>query len=414
MPRKGGASPTGDVPVTVFLDWLSNGLLRLSVLELVIYTLVVTHITIVAVTVYLHRHSAHRAVELHPVLQHFFRFWLWLTTSMNTKQWTAIHRKHHATCETEDDPHSPQIQGLKKIMLEGAEAYRAAGTPETLKRFGAGTPDDWVERNVYSRYNILGVSALLVINVALFGVIGLTVWAVQMLWIPVMAAGVINGIGHYWGYRNFECHDAARNIMPWGIIIGGEELHNNHHTYPNSAKLSQKPWEFDIGWMYIRIFEMLGLAKARSKGPVVAKVPGKSTIDVDTAWALLNDRFRVMAKYAEDVVAPLVEQELTRAGNARRSVVRAANRVLCRDASLVDEAGRHRITEILGSSATLQTIYEFKQRLQGVWAKRGGSADELLKELKQWCADAEATGIQALNDFVADIRSYTIPSLARA
>ncbi|MFU8813974.1 MAG: acyl-CoA desaturase [Pseudomonadales bacterium] len=395
------------------LDWLSNGLWQLSVLGLVIYTLVVTHVTIVAVTVYLHRHSAHRAVELHPLLKHFFRFWLWLTTGMNTKEWTAIHRKHHATCETVDDPHSPQIQGLKKIFWEGTEAYRAAATPETCKRFGSGTPDDWVERNVYSRFGVLGVSVLLVANVALFGVIGLTVWAVQMLWIPIFAAGFINGIGHYWGYRNFECHDAARNISPWGILVGGEELHNNHHTYPNSAKLSQKPWEFDIGWMYIRLFELLGMAKARSKGPVVAQVPGKSTLDADTAWAVLNDRFRVMARYAEEVVSPLVDQELARAGDVRRSVVRSAKRVLCRDDSLVDEAGRRRITEILGASATLQTIYEFKQRLQGVWAKRGGSAEELLKELKQWCLDAEATGIQVLNDFVAEIRSYTIPKLAR-
>jgi stearoyl-CoA desaturase (Delta-9 desaturase) len=400
--------------VTAILEWLSNGLWQLSVLELVVHTLIVTHITIVGVTVYLHRHSAHRAVDLHPVLKHFFRFWLWLTTSMNTKEWTAIHRKHHATCETEEDPHSPQVQGLKKIFWEGTEAYRAAGTPETLKRYGAGTPDDWIERNLYSRFSILGVSALLVVNVALFGVIGLTVWAVQMLWIPIFAAGVINGVGHYWGYRNFECHDAARNIVPWGIIIGGEELHNNHHTYPNSAKLSQKPWEFDIGWMYIRLFELLGLAKARSTGPVVAQVPGKSTLDVDTAWAVLNDRFRVMAKYAETVVAPLVEQELARAGDVRRSVARAAKRVLCRDDSLVDEAGRHRITEILGASTTLQIIYDFKQRLHGVWAKRGGNAEELLKELKQWCIDAEATGIQALNDFVAEIRSYTIPRLVRA
>jgi stearoyl-CoA desaturase (Delta-9 desaturase) len=400
--------------VTLFLDWLSNGLWQLSVLELILYTVVVTHITIISVTVYLHRHSAHRAVELHPALRHFFRFWLWLTTSMNTKEWTAIHRKHHATCETEDDPHSPQVQGLKKIFWEGAEVYRAAGTPETLQRFGAGTPDDWIERNVYSRFNILGVSVLLVMNVAVFGAIGLTIWAVQMLWIPVMAAGVINGVGHYWGYRNFECHDAARNIVPWGILIGGEELHNNHHTYPNSAKLSQKGWEFDIGWLYIRLFEMLGLAKARSTGPVVARVPGKSTLDVDTAWAVLNDRFRVMSKYAEVVVAPLVEQELARAGDVRRSVVRAAKRVLCRDSSLVDEAGRNRITEILGSSATLQTIYDLKQRLQAVWAKRGGNAEELLRELKQWCVDAEATGIQALHDFVAEIRSYTIPRLARA
>ena len=396
------------------LDWLSNGLWQWSALELVAYTVIVTHITIVAVTVYLHRHSAHRAVELNPVLKHFFRFWLWLTTGMNTKEWTAIHRKHHATCETEDDPHSPQIQGIRKIFWEGAEVYKAAATPETLERFGAGTPDDWVERNVYSKFTTGGVSAMLIINVALFGAIGLTVWAVQMLWIPIFAAGVINGIGHYWGYRNFECHDAARNIVPWGIVIGGEELHNNHHTYPNSAKLSQKPWEFDIGWMYIRLFEMLGLAKARSKGPVVAKVPGKCTLDTDTAWAVLNDRFRVMAKYAEDVVGPLVEQELTRAGNARRSVVRAAKRVLCRDQSLVDDAGQSQISEILDTSPKLQTIYEFKQRLYDVWAKRSAGAEALLGELRQWCVDAEATGIQALNDFVAEIRSYSMPQLARA
>ncbi|MEQ8859249.1 MAG: fatty acid desaturase [Pseudomonadales bacterium] len=393
---------------------MSHGLWQLSALQLVLLTLALTHVTMISVTVYLHRHSAHRAVELHPVLKHFFRFWLWLTTGMNTKEWTAIHRKHHATCETEEDPHSPQVQGIKKIFWEGAEVYRAAATDETLSRYGSGTPEDWVERNVYSRFTIGGVAAMLIIDVALFGVLGLTVWAVQMVWTPVFAAGVINGVGHYWGYRNFECHDAARNILPWGIVIAGEELHNNHHTYPNSAKLSQKPWEFDIGWMYIRLFEMLGLAKARSTGPVVEKVPGKQVLDTDTAWAVLNDRFRVMAKYAEDVVAPLVEQELTRAGNARRSVVRAAKRVLCRDDSLVDAAGQNRISEILDTSQKLQTIYEFKQRLQGVWSKRSAGADELLGELKAWCRDAEATGIQALRDFVAEIRQYSMPQLARA
>ncbi len=400
--------------MTAFLDWLSYGLWQHTALGLVAYTLVVTHITIVAVTVYLHRHSAHRAVELNPVLKHFFRFWLWLTTGMNTKEWTAIHRKHHATCETEEDPHSPQIHGIKKIFWEGTEAYRAAATPETVKRFGAGTPDDWVERNVYSKFTTGGIFTMLAINLALFGVIGVTLWAVQMLWIPIFAAGVINGIGHYWGYRNFECHDAARNIVPWGIIVGGEELHNNHHTYPNSAKLSQKPWEFDIGWMYIRLFEMLHLAKARSKGPVVARVPGKDTLDTDTAWAVLNDRFRVMAKYAEEVVSPLVEQELSRAGDVRRSVVRAAKRVLCRDESLVDEAGQDRISEILDTSPKLQTIYEFKQRLYDVWAKRSAGAEALLGELKAWCRDAEATGIQALKEFAAEIRSYSMPTLSRA
>jgi len=400
--------------VNVFLDWLANGLLHLSVLQLVIYTLIVTHVTIVSVTVYLHRHSAHRSVDLHPALQHFFRFWLWMTTGMITKEWTAIHRKHHATCETADDPHSPQVQGLKKIFWQGAEVYRDAATPETLKRFGSGTPDDWLERHVYTPFNFMGVSVLLVLNVALFGALGLTVWAVQMLWIPVMAAGVINGIAHYWGYRNFECADAATNISPWGIIIGGEELHNNHHTYPNSAKLSQKPWEFDIGWFWIRLFQMAGLAKPRSTGPMVEKVPGKTTLDIDTAWAVLNDRFRIMSKYAEDVVTPLVEQELGRAGSATRKMVRRARRLLCREESLVDEQARTRRSELLEASPRLQLIFDFKQRLQGVWAKRGGNADELVKELKQWCADAEATGIQALNEFVVELKSYTVPKLVRA
>ncbi len=271
-----------------------------------------------------------------------------------------------------------------------------------------------MERNVYSKFTTGGIFTLLAVNLALFGVIGVTIWAVQMLWIPIFAAGVINGIGHYWGYRNFECRDASRNIVPWGILIGGEELHNNHHTYPNSAKLSQKSWEFDIGWLYIRLFEVLHLAKARSRGPVVAKVPGKRTLDTDTAWAVLNDRFRVMAKYAEDVVSPLVEQELARAGNVRRGVVKAAQRVLCRDESLVDEAGQDRISEILDTSPKLQTIYEFKQRLYDVWAKRSAGAEALLGELKVWCRDAEATGIQALKDFVTEIRSYSMPGLARA
>jgi fatty-acid desaturase len=398
--------------VNAFLDWLSNGLLHWSVTQLVIFTLVMTHITIVSVTVYLHRYSAHRALELHPVLQHFFRFWLWLTTGMITKEWTAIHRKHHATCETPDDPHSPQVQGLKKIFWQGAEAYRDAAVPETLNRFGSGTPDDWIERHVYTPYNFIGVAVMLIIDLALFGALGATVWAVQMLWIPVMAAGVINGIGHYWGYRNFECGDAATNISPWGIIIGGEELHNNHHTYPNSAKLSQKPWEFDIGWMWIRLFETLGLAKPRSTGPVVEKVPGKTTLDVDTAWAVLNDRFRIMAKYAKDVVTPLVEQELARAGNAKRSVVRGVRRLICREESLLDEARKQQREEILEHNPQLQTIYEFKQRLQAVWAKRGGNADDLVRELKQWCADAEASGIQALKDFVRELKSYSGRKLA--
>ncbi|MEM8768401.1 MAG: fatty acid desaturase [Pseudomonadota bacterium] len=393
------------------LDWLAHGILNLSPLALVAVTLVLTHITIVSVTVYLHRFSAHRALELHPILQHFFRFWLWMTTGMTTLEWTAIHRKHHATCETEDDPHSPQIKGLKRILWSGAEEYREeAKNEETLKRYGAGCPNDWMERNVYSRFPIGGIGAMLVIDVILFGALGLTVWAVQMMWIPFFAAGVINGVGHYWGYRNFECSDAATNISPWGILIGGEELHNNHHTYPNSAKLSQKWFEFDIGWMWIRLFEMLGLAKARSTGPVAHQVPGKQTLDLDTAWAVVNNRFQVMARYAEDVVKPLVKQELA----SSSSDARRAKRALTRDECLVDDARRSHINELTSASPKLATIYEFRQRLQEIWAQRGGNAEELLASLKQWCLDAEATGIQALKDFVAELRTYSVPKAATA
>ncbi len=397
--------------MNAIIDWLGHGLLNLSPLAVLGITLVLTHITIVAVTVYLHRYSAHRALELNPVLKHFFRFWLWMTTGMTTLEWTAIHRKHHAKCETEEDPHSPVIKGLKRILWSGAEEYRIeARNPETMKRYGSGCPDDWVERNLYSRFQIGGIGTMLVIDVLLFGALGLTVWAVQMIWIPFFAAGVVNGIGHYWGYRNFECPDAATNISPWGILIGGEELHNNHHTYPNSAKLSQKWFEFDIGWFYIRLFEILGLAKVRSRGPVAYKVPGKQTLDLDTAWAVVNNRFQVMARYAENVIKPTVNQEL----DASSRDARAASRALTRDECLVDDASRSRIDELVSTNPKLKTIYEFRQGLQNIWAKRGGNADELLAALKQWCVDAEASGIQALTDFVAELRTYAMPAKSAA
>jgi stearoyl-CoA desaturase (Delta-9 desaturase) len=398
-----------------FLSFLHEGFLDASFGTMVLYTLVMTHITIVAVTLYLHRYSAHRALELHPVLKHFFRFWLWLTTGMLTKEWTAVHRKHHVHCETEDDPHSPQIFGLKKVLWEGAELYGVtAAKGDVLERFGKGTPDDWVERNVYSKFKISGVGAMMVIDLALFGVAGLTIWAIQMIWIPFFAAGVVNGVGHYWGYRNFECPDAARNLVPWGILIGGEELHNNHHTYPNSAKFSVKAWEFDLGWVWINLFKLFGLARPLSTGPIIEKVEGKVLVDKDTLLALLNDRFRVMANYAERVVAPVVEHEVQRADAASRAVLIRAKTLLTREETLVDEAGRNDITRAVDGSPALKTIYELKQRLQSVWARRGGDVEVLLSDFKQWCVDAEATGIQALRDFVTDLKSYTVPKLSRA
>ena len=377
-------------------------------------TLTVTQITIVSVTVYLHRYSSHRSLELHSGLKHFFRFWLWLTTGMVTRQWTAIHRKHHAVCETEEDPHSPVCRGIGEIFWRGTEAYQEAAKDKALlARYGSGCPEDWLERHVYEN-NTVGVVFMLFIDLLLFGVAGLTVWAVQMLWIPVFAAGVINGIGHWWGYRNFECPDASRNIVPWGVLIGGEELHNNHHTYPNSAKLSVKPFEVDIGWFWIQLFVKLDLAWVVSTGPVVERVPDKNLLDKDAAWALLNDRFRVMARYAEEVVAPVIEQELQKADDATRKMYKKARVLLCREVTLLDAKSKERLTALVDRNADLRVIYEAHQRLQAIWAKRGGNIEEVVAELVTWCREAEASGTQALNDFAATLKSYAIPQAQSA
>ena len=390
-----------------------QGLLEPSFWQLVLITLALTHVTIVGVTVYLHRYSAHRALELHPALKHFFRFWLWLTTGMVTREWTAIHRKHHAKCETEEDPHSPQILGLKKVLLEGAELYKAGKTPEVVERYGKGCPEDWVERNLYA-HSVWGVSLMMVIDLLLFGVAGLAVWAIQMLWIPLLAAGVINGIGHYFGYRNYECPDAATNIVPWGILIGGEELHNNHHTYPNSARLSQKWFEFDMGWAWIRLFEMLGLAKARSTGPVVARDPDKRVVDVDTAFAVVNDRFRVMDRYAREVVAPMLRAEKARVGASTGLALTRLRKLMVREQSLVSDREQKQLELALEESPSLRAIYEARLRLQEIWRTRGESMEAKLEALRKWCADAEASGIEALREFAEELKAYTIPRKAEA
>lgn len=391
-----------------------EGLLALPLWQLFIVLLGLTHVTIVGVTVYLHRYSAHRSLELHPALKHFFRLWLWMTTGMGTREWTAIHRKHHATCETPDDPHSPQIFGLKKVLTEGAELYMEGKTPETLEKYGKGCPDDWLERNVYSRFKWQGVGLMLIINLALFGANGIWMWAVQMLWIPVFAAGVINGVGHYYGYRNFECTDAATNIVPWGILIGGEELHNNHHTYPNSAKLSQKPWEFDVGFFWIRVFELLGLAKVRSTGPVVARDPSKDTLDIDTAFAFLNDRFRIMDRFRREVVKPTVAAEKARADETTASLLGRARTLITREQSLVTERQQEQLELALEQAPTLRKVYEARIALQQIWREKGASMDARLEALRTWCAEAEASGIQSLHDFADELKSYTMPQRGAA
>jgi stearoyl-CoA desaturase (delta-9 desaturase) len=383
--------------------FLSSGILDLAWWQLVLLTLLLTHITIAAVTIYLHRCQAHRALSLHPVVAHFFRFWLWLTTGMRTHEWVAVHRYHHARCETVEDPHSPQILGIRKVLWEGAELYRGATADKPLmQRYSHGTPNDGLERYVY-RHSFIGISSLLIIDLVLFGMPGLAMWATQMLWIPFFAAGVVNGLGHYWGYRNFASLDAATNISPWGILIGGEELHNNHHAFPSSAKLSAKWWEFDIGWLYIRLLSFMGLAKVRRVAlkPLLSE---DKKIDMDTVKAVVTHRMHVLANYAREVVRPVTQQELCRSEQHCGKLARQARQLLANDN--LDAVGRQRLQEILQQSQVLQTVHQYRHRLKAIWERTASNQEALLESLQAWCREAEATGIQALEDFSRSLRGY--------
>lgn len=395
--------------VQAVLSFLNSGLLDLSGWQILAYTLITTHITIAAVTIYLHRCQAHRALELHASVSHFFRFWLWLNTGMVTREWAAIHRKHHAKCETADDPHSPKTRGLRKVLLEGTELYRAeAANAETIAKYGHGTPDDWIERNLYKRYSIVGVYLTLAINLLLFGVIGLTVFAVQMIWIPVMAAGVINGIGHFWGYRNFECPDASRNIVPWGILIGGEELHNNHHTFATSARLSNRWYEFDIGWMYIRILEMLGLATVRKIAPVPRLDAPRAAVDAHTLQAVIAHRYDLMAAYGH-TLARTLSDEVNRLRSARpdqASALKSAKQWLPMDAATWTPQNRESASELLAMSAPLSKLVEMRSELAAIWERSNASAEQLLSHLQDWCRRAEDSGVSALQELALRMRSY--------
>jgi stearoyl-CoA desaturase (delta-9 desaturase) len=391
--------------------WLSHGVLAASWWQIVIFALVATHITIAAVTIYLHRSQAHRALELHPVVSHFFRFWLWLTTGMVTKEWVAIHRKHHAKCETVDDPHSPVTRGIKTVLFTGAELYRAESkVQETMVKYGHNTPDDWIERNLYTRYSWQGVGLMLVIDLFLFGAIGAAVWALQMAWIPITAAGIINGLGHWWGYRNFEAADASTNISPWGIIIGGEELHNNHHTYPTSAKLSVKPHEFDIGWMYIRLMEMAGLATVRKTPPKLALGAVKAVADGKTLEAIIANRYEVMAGYAAELKRAVgVELDRLKAqgaqNSARWSNLRLARTWLHRDDDKVPQGMKPVLAQALGESPTLAKLVAMREELRLLWTRTNVSAEQLVADLQAWCRKAEESGIAALHEFSLKLRA---------
>jgi stearoyl-CoA desaturase (delta-9 desaturase) len=386
------------------------GLLDLPWWGYLLVTLGLTHVTIAAVTIFLHRHQAHHALALHPVACHFFRFWLWLTTGIVTREWVAIHRKHHARCETVEDPHSPQIHGIRKVLFEGVELYRSeAANAATLEKYGHGTPDDRIERKLYTKHSSLGIGLMLGIDLLLFGPIGLTVWALQMLWIPFFAAGVINGIGHYRGYRRFVTQDTSKNILPWGILIGGEELHNNHHAYAASARLSNQWWEFDIGWLYIRILERLHLAKVRKVAPGIRYNPTKTRCDVDTLRAVLTHRYHVLARFAGSLRGTAVQEirklraipELKGSG-----VLHAVKHGLRRDAGELPEPERAVLDLALRSSTVLSTIYAMRGELIALWSRSTASKEQLVKQLEDWCRRAEDSGIGALREFSRSLRCY--------
>jgi len=388
------------------INWLAHGLWHLSWWQVLLYTLATTHITIAAVTIFLHRTQAHRAMDLGPIPSHFFRFWLWLGTGMVTKEWVAIHRKHHAKCETEEDPHSPQTRGIDTVLWRGAELYRAeAKNQETMAKFGHGTPNDWIERNLYTRYSWQGVGVMLILNLALFGAIGAAVWAVQMLWIPITAAGIINGIGHYWGYRNFEAPDASTNITPWGLIIGGEELHNNHHTYPTSAKFSVKSYEFDLGWFYISLMQKIGWAKVKKVPPKLQLGAIKPVADEKTLEALIANRYEVMAAYAREMKRVCkAEIEQLKAKQADLSVLKASKRWLHRDEDKVPASARPQLAQARAAHPVIDKMLAMREELRQMWLNTSQSREQLAADLQAWCRRAEESGIAQLQQFSMKLR----------
>ncbi len=393
-----------------FIDFLAGGLLQFGWLGLLLYFLAATQLTIFAVTLYLHRSQAHRGVDFHPAVAHVFRFWTWLTTSMITKEWTAIHRKHHAKCETEEDPHSPMHKGIGNVFWRGVELYREARNDRaSIEQYGKGCPDDWIERHLYTPHATMGPVLLLVVSFALFGFAGVAMWALQMAWIPFWAAGVINGLGHWWGYRNFETADTATNLTPWAVWVGGEELHNNHHAFPSSAKFSLRRFEFDIGWAAIRVLQSLGLAKVLRVAPSLDVRPNISMPDAETLRALLAHRFQAMTDYQRKVVTPALREEAAAAGARLRALLpRKLRKGIADDGRWLKPEAREQLQHWIDSRPRIRTLVEHRARLAEVLESRGQDASEKLKRLQAWCAEAEATGIRALQDYSARLKGYAL------
>ncbi|MBK6630569.1 MAG: fatty acid desaturase [Betaproteobacteria bacterium] len=387
-----------------------SGLFDLSWWGYLLVVLALTHVTIAAVTIFLHRHQAHRALDLGPLPSHFFRLWLWLTTGMVTKEWTAIHRKHHAKCETAEDPHSPQTLGLNRVLWGGVFLYvKESRRAETMERYGHGTPDDWLERHIYTPGQKLGIVLMLAIDIALFGLVpGVLIWGMQMIWIPFWAAGVINGIGHFWGYRNFASSDASTNIVPWGILIGGEELHNNHHAYATSARLSNKWYEFDIGWFYIRLLEMLGQARVKKVAPTPRLTRARQTIDLDNLQAVITHRYDVMAKYMKSLRQIYREEAGKLKASLDAKALKSLRRRLGDDVETLSIQDRRHLEAVLEKSSRLFLVVEMRRELATLWQRSTASQEELIVRLQDWCRRAEESGIRQLEEFSQRLRSYAI------
>lgn len=398
---------------TSLLDFLAGGLIQSGFWGLVLYLLVMTQLTIFAVTLYLHRSQAHRGVDFHPLLAHFFRFWLWLTTSMVTKEWTAIHRKHHAKCETEDDPHSPMHKGIKTVFWRGVELYRQARADRAaIEQYGKGCPDDWIERHLYTPHATWGPTLMLLIDFVLFGFAGVAVWAIQMIWIPFWAAGVVNGLGHWWGYRNFETTDTATNLSPWGVWIGGEELHNNHHAFPSSAKFALRKWEFDIGWAAIKVFEKLRLAKVLRVAPTLDVRPNINVPDADTMKALLALRFQAMTDYQRNVIMPALKEEAAGTGAKLRGLLpRKLRKGMVDDGRWLNPDARAQLQQWVAQRPRIHLLVDYRKRLNEVLEARTHDASERLRRLQTWCQEAEASGIRALQDYAARLKGYSLGSM---
>jgi stearoyl-CoA desaturase (Delta-9 desaturase) len=388
-----------------------DGILQLPWWGDLICLLLATHLTIVSVTLYLHRCQAHHAITLHPSVSHIFRFWLWFTTGQNTKEWVAVHRKHHACTEGENDPHSPHVYGIRKVLLEGTELYRlSAFDPKVSEEYGHGTPDDWIEHKIYKRYSNTGMGICLITYVTLFGPIGITFWAIQLAWIPFFAAGLVNGAGHYWGYRNFEPQDGSTNLTNIGIIIGGEELHNNHHAYPSSARFSVHWWEFDIGWMYIRLLSVVGLAEVKKVAPrpIQGKQQEKEIVDLDSVRAMVTSKLHIMADYSKLVTLPVLKVEIGRADVSYRATLKRVQKAIIRERSLMTTPQIEHLNQILHDNLQLKTVYDYQQRLIEVWTRKYKNNEGMLHAVSEWCQEAEATGIRVLEEFSRSLRSYSL------